>query len=149
MNPSIQDPNAAPPPIMVDYIVMVEDGVYAKNGEVFQKGNLIQFADGDQDAVALLADKSIMLKSDFDALPKTAPVTTPPVAPPGVAVASISKDPNAEPRKRYRGHVVISESQRTVGAQTFNHIGIADGTEYDLTDKEYAAEVHVSYPPQA
>ena len=128
---------------------MTDERVLNDANETFQKGNVIQFEEGSEDAAALLADKSIILKSEFDALPKTAPVTTPPVAPPGVAVASISKDPNAEPRKRYRGHVVLSESQRTVGAQTFNHIGIADGTEYDLTDKEYAAEVHVSYPPQA
>lgn len=53
-----------------------------------------------------------------------------------------------EPRLRYRGQLVLSESERTVGAQTFKHIRIADGSEYDMTDREYATEVRMSYPPE-
>ncbi len=52
-----------------------------------------------------------------------------------------------EPRKRFRGQIVVSESDRTVETQTFHHIRIADGSEYDLDDREYNGEVHISYPP--
>lgn len=65
-----------------------------------------------------------------------------PVAP--VEPGSIA---DTEPRARYRGMVVMSESERTVGEQTFKHIVCDNGTEYDLTDAEYTTEVKVSYPP--
>lgn len=74
-----------------------------------------------------------------------------PVVPP-TPVAEVPEAPGVlptEPQKRYRGHVVIMESENTVGVQTFKHIRLDDGTEYDLTDVEYRTEVHVSYPPTA
>lgn len=131
------------PAVFVDYVVMTQLGVLNDANETFQKGNVIQFEQGSLEAQALVTEGDIMLKSDFDALPvdESAPstITTP---------NATGIDPNAEPRKRYRGQIVMHESKRTVGTQTFNHIAIADGSELDLTDKEYAGEVHVSYPTQ-
>lgn len=131
------------PAVFVDYVVMTQLGVLNDANETFQKGNVIQFEQGSLEAQALVTEGDIMLKSDFDALPvdESAPsvITTPNVT---------SIDPNTEPRKRYRGQIVMHESKRTVGAQTFNHIVVADGSELDLTDKEYAGEVHVSYRTQ-
>lgn len=78
-------------------------------------------------------------------------VETPPVTAPAVASESVEPtEPTeqVEPRKRYRGQVVIEESERTVGAQTFKHIRLEDGSELDFTTVEYDGEVHVSYPPQ-
>lgn len=55
-------------------------------------------------------------------------------------------EPEVEPQKRYRGKVILEESDRVVGEQTFKHISLEDGTQYDLTDMEYKGEV---YPSQA
>lgn len=123
------------PAVFLDYIVTTDKGVLNDANETFQKGNVIQFEEGSEDAAALVADNSIMLKSVFDTLPP-------------VASSAVDATADIEPRKRYRGHVVLKEGKRTVGAQVFNHISCADGQEYDLTDIEYKGEVHVSYPPQ-
>lgn len=53
----------------------------------------------------------------------------------------------AEPRLRYRGKVVVSESERTVGTQTFKHIRLDSGEELDILPSEYAGVVYVAYPP--
>lgn len=52
-----------------------------------------------------------------------------------------------EPRARYRGHLVIAETDRVVGEQTFKHITLDDGSQMDLDEKQYRTEVHISYPP--
>jgi hypothetical protein len=65
----------------------------------------------------------------------------------GAAEDIIPPVADGEPRLRYRGQVVLSESERTVGRQTFKHIRIVDGSEYDLTNEEYANEVKLSMPP--
>lgn len=64
-----------------------------------------------------------------------------------VVDSQIEHSEPTEPRLRYRGQLVLSESERTVGKQTFRHIHIADGSEYDLTDLEYKTEVKMAYPP--
>lgn len=66
------------------------------------------------------------------------------------AAAAAEKVPGGapeEPRVRFHGQVVIADGERTVENQTFHHIKIEDGSEYDLTDAEYATEVKVAYPP--
>lgn len=52
-----------------------------------------------------------------------------------------------EPRKRYRGHVVVEEGLRTVEGHTYHHVKLDDGSEMDLSDGEYDTEVKMSYPP--
>lgn len=47
----------------------------------------------------------------------------------------------ATPKKFYRGSLIVEESPRTVGAQTFQHIKIAEGHELDLTEDEYKKDV--------
>lgn len=54
---------------------------------------------------------------------------------------------DTEPRLRYRGQIVLSTTERTVGVQTFKHIACGNGTEFDLSEQEYRTEVIVSYPP--
>lgn len=47
----------------------------------------------------------------------------------------------AEPVKKYRGQVLISDGMRTVNDKEYHFIRIADGSTYDLTDEEYENEV--------
>lgn len=54
---------------------------------------------------------------------------------------------DAEPRLRYKGQVILTESERIVGERTFKHILCVNGTEFDLLDEEYRTEVKMSYPP--
>lgn len=75
--------------------------------------------------------------------------TTNPEQPAVEPVAEAPGEVEGEPRKRYRGQILIVDGKRTVGEQTFHHIKLADGSELDLTDAEYRTEVHVSYPPAA
>lgn len=110
--------------------------------EVFQTGNTIELVEDDELTVVFLRDGIIV--PEGTKLPSAesnvgAPISAP--VEPGTSG-------DTEPRKRYRGQVVLSENDRTVGEQTFRHIVCANGTEYDLTDVEYKGEVHVSYPTQ-
>lgn len=66
------------------------------------------------------------------------------VAPANVVAAV---DPNEEPRKRYRGQIVITDGFRDTDGGKVHHIRIADGSTYDLSDKDYLLEVKLSYPP--
>lgn len=79
------------------------------------------------------------------------------VVPPPAPVAAVDEikaplepeqDPNGEPRARYRGHIVLIDGEREVNGHMFHHIRCTDGCEYDLTDKEYATEVKVSFPSE-
>lgn len=63
------------------------------------------------------------------------------------AVVAASSDESHEPRKRFRGQIVVSEGMREVNGAEFHNIRIADGSSYDLNEVEYEAEVKISYPP--
>lgn len=41
----------------------------------------------------------------------------------------------------FRGQIIISDGMRTVNEKTYHSIRIGDGSMYDLTDAEYAAQV--------
>lgn len=132
-------PKKAPEPKMIKYTV-VKGPIANAQAEVFQTGNDIEFEEGSELATTFLADGVIV---PFG----TAPANTAAVAPKPPVEAGATGD--VEPRKRYRGQIVLAESDRTVGTQTFKHIRLADGSEQDLTEREYNAEVHISYPPHA
>lgn len=141
---SIELVEEAPMPPMIDYVV-VKGPLAIPEGEVFQTGNVVTLVEGDtfaQDAIKL---GLIMAKADHDALPKE--VVTGTFSPNAGAPTIPPVAGSVEPRKRYRGVALMSDTMRTVGAQTFHHIRTEDGHEYDLTDAEYV-EVQMSYPPQ-
>lgn len=73
-----------------------------------------------------------------------APELPKPEAAAEVALPAEEEKPEV-PQKRFRGQLVLTETERTVGKQTFKHILIVDGSEYDLTDEEYATAVTLSY----
>lgn len=130
-------------PVLVDYVVV--NGPFAnQQAEVFQTGNAIQFPEGDEFAANAVQAGLIMTKAAHDALPPKEEKVEEAAAPTAPAVAG-----STEPRKRYRGKIVLVESDRVVGAQTFKHIRTEEGHEYDLTAAEYQTEVIVSYPPKA
>lgn len=57
-------------------------------------------------------------------------------------------DPNAEPRKRHiSGKLVLFDGKRVVSEREFHHVKFDDGSEMDLTDKEYEEQIKLSYPP--
>ncbi len=132
----------APLPTMIDYVV-VQGPFTNANGEVFQTGNAVQFPEGSELADMAIKEGLIMTKTDHDNLPKDQ-TTSSVGAPTTPTVAG-----NTEPRLRYRGKIVLVDGSRTVGAQTFHHIRVEDGSEYDLTDLEYQTEVVMAYPSQA
>jgi hypothetical protein len=67
-----------------------------------------------------------------------AKVTPPPVVPVEPVV------PVREPVKTFTGQTVISDGFREVNGKEFRHIKIADGSTYDLTEKEYQERVIIS-----
>lgn len=134
----------APPAVLVDYVV-VQGPVSNPEGEVFQTGNALQLPEGDIFAEDMVKAGLIMTKEEHDKLPKEVPAAA---ASSVGAPTTPSVAGSTEPRPRYRGQVVISDGMRTVGVQTFHHIRLADGSELDLTAREYSTEVKVSYPPE-
>lgn len=116
---------------------VVKGPIANRKGERFLVGNVIELPVDDELTKAFLEKGMIVPEGTV------VPVEEEKKAEP-VEESTIT---DKEPRPRYRGQIVISESERTVGEQTFKHIRCADGAEYDLTDLEYKTEVHVSYPP--
>lgn len=58
--------------------------------------------------------------------------------------------PSDEPRKRFKGQIVVVDGYRTLrDGNEVRHVSVADGSEYDLTELEYNTQVKVSYPPTA
>lgn len=50
------------------------------------------------------------------------------------------------PKLSYRGLLIVSSGFRTVENTKYRHIRCSDGTEYDLTEKEYKEQV-IAYKP--
>lgn len=69
--------------------------------------------------------------------PLATDVSEPEVTMPTAVIAKVQESR----RKRYHAKVILVESERTVGTQTFKHIRLEDGAEHDLTDEEYQLEV--------
>lgn len=109
-------------------------------GETFQTGNIIMRDEGDAFAEGMLT-AGIIKVYGTEAPAGGAAAAAPLQAP-------VETDAGGEPRKRYRGHVVLIDDMRTVGTQTFHHIRCDDGAEYDLTALEYKSEVKMAYPPE-
>lgn len=125
------------PEVITARYEVIKGPVANREGERFLTGNIVELPVEDDLTKVFLADGFIV--------PENTRVV-------GGGVDEELKAPvepgtDGEPRKRYRGIVVLTESERTVGEQVFKHIHCADGVEYDLTDAEYVAEVHLSFPP--
>lgn len=99
--------------------------------EVYQTGNVITFAEGDPLAASFISEGMIHLKVDAPKENTTAP----------------AMPTEEEPRKRYRGKLVLTDGFRMVGVQQFRHLRLEDGTTLDLTEDEYQGEVKLSFPP--
>lgn len=127
----------APAPAIIKYEV-VKGPIAIPGADTYQTGNVMEFPEGDPLAASLLETGAIVVFGTIVPVKDVGNITAP------VKPGTIN---DSEPRKRYRGQIITAESDRTVGEQTFKHIACADGTEYDLTNKEYKGEVHVSYPP--
>lgn len=145
-------------------------------GKEFKDGDVMEFPEGDPLAVVLVQNGIISPKGFAGGIPTASPAkdaqnttsnlnentpdpkegaasatatgaTLDTTENPEAAAAEEQKASPTEPRLRYRGQLVLEETDRTVGAQTFKHIRLGDGSELDMTDREYNAEVHLSYPP--
>lgn len=121
---------------MQKYTVIAEAGLEL-DGQVIAKGTVVELDPTDEFTLVSFDLGKIELAPEETKLEAEAEVA---IAP-GVGTA--------EPRLRYRGKLVVADGERTVGAQTFKHIRLEDGSEQDLTDQEYATEVKLSYPPNA
>lgn len=117
---------------------VVNGPIAVPEGETFQTGNILNRDEGDTFAEGMLSAGMIKIFGTESAAGAVA--ATPLTAP--------TEDNSTEPRKRYRGHVVLIDDMRTVGPQTFHHIRCDDGAEYDLTAVEYRTEVVRAYPPE-
>lgn len=128
---------AKPEPKIETYRAVL-DAVYI-SGKTLLKGETVD-ADSDDSVVqGMVAAGAIVL---VETVAPSAGLSPVPESSDTAAVAM-----SDEPRKRYRGVVVVAESVRTVEGRGFNHIKLADGVEMDLNQLEYETEVKVSYPP--
>lgn len=122
------------PTIVTARYTVVRGPIENRQGEKFLTANIIELPVDDDLTRAFLEGQMIV--------PEGTAIPTP------VAPVEPGTPGDTEPRLRYRGQVVIDESIRTVGVQSFRHIRCADGVEYDLTDQEYRTHVYKSYPSE-
>lgn len=118
---------------------VITEMVQFVDGAMHEMGKILDLDPEHEDTKNLLEQNAIELVAEpmkEDVKNEEVPAPTTPAVVGGV-----------EPRPRYRGQVILVDGPRTLGSQTFHHIRTEDGHEYDLTDAEYAGEVHVSYPP--
>lgn len=124
----------APEPKMEEYRAVL-DAVHL-SGKTLLQGETAEADSNDPVVQGLVAAGAIRLVG-------SAPIE--PVVETSVAEQEVAAD--TEPRKRYRGRVVLEDGERTVEGRTYHHIKLDDGSEMDLNDLEYDTEVKVSYPP--
>lgn len=149
---------------IVDYIVTADDGAPFADGVVVKgvmfgatasNPEIVQFLAEGKIAVATDADKADkqselekdiadqQAKEEADAAAKVeadaAAKVEADAAAAGAEGGIIANDAAAE--KRFNGQVVIVDGSRTIEDKEYHHIRIEDGTEYDLTDAEYAEQV--------
>lgn len=129
------------PPIVTKKYEVLKGPISNREAEVFQTGNVIELEVNDPLTETFLKEGMI---GEIGTKKQTRRAQVASIAAP----VEPGTAGDTEPRLRYRNQIVISESDRVVGEQTFKHIRCADGVEYDLTEKEYAGEVKMSYPSQ-
>lgn len=143
---------------MKNYKVVDEAGVKIEGSErLYEKDTVIVLDAETEETKTLVANGIVVEVVEENPIAQTqvpgtpdATITPEPVVEVVTETVPAEEIPSAsaEPQKRYRGQLVLSDTMRTVGEQTFHALRLEDGTEMDLTDAEYV-EVHVSYPPEA
>lgn len=130
------------PTIVTARYAVIRGPIENRQGEKFLTGNMIELPVDDDLTRAFLEGQMIVPEGT----PEGEVVDSMAAAP--VAPVEPGTPGDTEPRLRYRGQVVIDESIRTVGVQSFRHIRCADGVSYDLTEQEYRTQVYKSYPSE-